>query len=243
MKNITPLIVMLFCINTIIAQSSQPAVILISSVSTPEYIAEMKENLLEHGLVLNVDKEVWANKSELKEFAFTIVNQANKSPKSFNFKYNEINKHQIFLVYPSGDNQYGEVMADISYLKSDILPLVVTNEVKRMKPILHRSYSKSGGPYRQSIVLTDLKKLESEMSKTIAMHKAIKADQIIGKSISGLTYTYNGEYLEDPSGINLMDMTSDVLVETLEDDSKIINIWSEEPIHELITGSTIAGQR
>gem|GEM_PF-5174999 len=45
MKNITPLIVMLFCINTIIAQSSQPAVILISSVSTPEYIAEMKENL------------------------------------------------------------------------------------------------------------------------------------------------------------------------------------------------------
>ncbi len=244
MKNFITSLVMLLCINMLgISQANQQAVIVISSSSTPTYIGEMKESLKEYGLVLNVEKEKWKNQSELEEFAFTITNTASKKAKSFDFKYNAINKHQIFLVYPLGDNKYGQVMTDVTYMSDVILPMVVTNEVKRQKPILHRSYGKSGGPYRQSIVMTDLNRLESDMKETVDMHKAIKADQVIGKSISGLTYTYNGEYLEHPAGINLQNMTADVLIEELEEGIKIINIWSDEPIKELMTGTTIAGQR
>lgn len=243
MKNLTSFIVMLLCITSIFGQSKSPAVLLISSNSTPEYISEMKESLHNHGLILNVEKEIWKDRETLQEFAFTLVNTANKTPKSFSFKYNEINQHQILLVYPTRDNDYNELMTDVSYLRSEILSLVVSNEIKRMKPILHRSYGKSGGPYRQSIVLTDLKRLESKMTETIAMYNAIKADQAIGQSVSGLTYTYNGEYLEDPSALNLKNMSADVLIETLEDKSKIINIWSEEPLNQLITGTPLAGQR
>ena len=54
---------------------------------------------------------------------------------------------------------------------------------------------------------------------------------------------YNGEYLEHPAGINLQNMSADVLIEELEGGIKIINIWSDEPIKELMTGTTIAGQR
>jgi len=211
--------------------------------STPAYIGEMKESLKDYGLILNVEKELWKNQGELQEFAFTLTNMVSKNAKSFEFKYNEINKHQIFLVYPLGDDKYGQVMTDINYMTTEILPLVITNEIKRQKPILHRSYSKSGGPYRQSIVMSDLKRLAIDMKETVDMYRAIKADQVIGKSISGLTYTYNGEYIEHPAGINLQDMTADVLIEELEEDVKILNIWSDAPIKELITGTTIAGQR
>lgn len=242
MKNVTCIIAMLLAVNLMMAQSQNPAVILISSSSTPEYIGEMKESLKNHGLYLNVEREVWKDKETLAEFAFTLVNTNNKTPKSFNFKYNDLNEHQILLIYPSGENNYTEVMADVSYMKSDILPLVVTKEIKRRKPVLHRSYGKSGAPYRQSIVLTDLVRLESTMANTVHMFKAIKADQAIGKSISGMTYTYNGAYIEDPAGINMKDMSSDVLIETLEDNSKIINIWSEEPLNQLIS-TAIVGQR
>lgn len=243
MKNLTSLIVMLLCINSIYGQAKKPAVLLISSSSTPEYIGEMKESLYDHGLILNVEKEIWKDRETLQEFAFTLVNTANKTPKHFSFKYNQLNQHQILLVYPTRDNDYKELLTDITYLRSEILSLVVSNEIKRMKPILHRSYGKSGAPYRQSIVLTDLKRLESKMTQTIALFKAIKADQAIGQSVSGLTYTYNGEFIEDPSALNINSMTADVLIETLEDKSKIINIWSEEPLNQLITGTPLAGQR
>ncbi len=243
MKNVMTTLMMLLCINLIIGQSDEPAIIIISASSTPAYIGEMKEGLTDHGLILNVEKEKWKNQYELEEFSFTLTDTKAKKTKSFEFKYNALNRHQVLLIYPTTEDSYSQILTDVSYLTSDILPLVISNQVKRMKPILHRSYGKSGIPYRQSIVLTDLKRIEVDMARTIAMYKAIKADQVIGRAISGLTYTYNGEYLQDPSGINLQDMTADVLIEQLDVENKIINIWSDEPLNQLISEGTMAGQR
>lgn len=236
-------IMMLLCIVTVKAQEQQPSVILISSSSTPEYIGEMKQHLADQGIILNVEKERWKNKEELEAFSFTLTNKKTKTPTSFEFKYNDLNKHMIFMVYPVGDNDYGQLMTDVTYLKDELLPIVINKTIKKKKPILHRSYSRSGLAYRESIVMTDLRKLEKEFGETLSLYKLIKADQMVGRSISGITYTYNGEILDDPAGINLSDMGSDVLIETLSDDTKIINIWSDAPLNELIMGTAVAGQR
>lgn len=237
-------IMMLLCIMSVQAQDvQQPSVIVISSSSTPEYIGEMKEQLAEQDIILNVEKEIWKNKEELEAFSFTLTNKQTKSPTSFEFNYNELNKHMIFMVYPLGDQDYGQVMTDVTYLKAELLPIIINTSIKKKKPILHRSYSRSGLPYRESIVMTDLRKLEKEFGETLSLFKKIKADQMVGRSISGITYTYNGQILDDPAGINLTDMKADVLIETLSDNSKIINIWSDAPLNELIMGTAAAGQR
>jgi len=92
-------------------------------------------------------------------------------------------------------------------------------------------------------VLEDLTNISNKYAETRALYGQIKADQVIGRSVTGLTYTYNGEYLQHPAGINLQDMTADVLIENLEEGVKIINIWSDEPLGEKNTGSTIAGNQ
>ena len=220
----------------------QQVVVLISANSTPDYIGEMRENLKLHGVILNVEKEIWTNYSELREFAFTLTDTKTGVPLSFHLKYNKINKNQVLLIYPKEDGNYTNVLSDVSYLKSELLPLLVNKEIKKMKPVLHRSYNKSGSPYRESIVLTDLKKIEGDMPETIELYKNIKADQAVRRSISGYTYTYNGELLVDPTGIKLNDMMADVLIEELSDDSKIINIWSDEPLDRYISPPTAAQQ-
>ncbi len=244
MKNITSIITMFFCINAIFCQGNDaPAIILLSSTSSPQYIGEMKEHLVHSGIILNVEKELWENQNQLQEFAFTLTNTKTRNVKSFHFKYNDLNRHQVFVVFPTGVNQYDEVISEVGYLRSELLSLLIPMDTRRLKPILHRSYAKSGTSYRESIVLKDLEKIEEELSDTIELYKKIKADQAVGKNLSGLTYTYNGELLNDPKGVNLSDMTADVLIEILSDNSKIINIWSEEPLNELIMSSTIAGQQ
>ena len=244
MRTILSLMAMLLCMSAFKSEDPQEkVVILISSHSTPDYIGEMRENLKLHGLVLNVEKELWAKYDQLQEFAFTLTDTKTRIPMSFHFKYNDLNKHQVLMVYPKVDGAYATVLSDVSYLKSELLPLLVNKDVKKKKPILHRSYGKSGAPYRESIVLTDLKKLEGEMTETIELYRNIKADQAVKRSVSGYTYTYNGELLEDPAGINLTDMTSDVLIEELSDDSKIINIWSDEPLDRYISTSTTSADQ
>ena len=243
MRTILSLMVMILCMTGFKSEDpQQQVVILISSNATPDYIGEMRENLKVHGVVLNVEKEIWAKYNELQEFAFTLTDTKTKVPMSFHFKYNELNKHQILMVYPRKNGQYTSVLSDVSYLKTELLPLLVNKDIKRLKPVLHRSYNKSGAPYRESIVLTDLKKIEGDLSETIEMYRNIKADQAVKRSISGYTYTYNGELLEDPAGIKLNDMMADVLIENLSDDSKIINIWSDEPLDRYISSSTAAEQ-
>lgn len=243
MKNLALTILFLTMLLEIHAQSDRSAIVIISSTSTPEYIKEMKKDLKKMGLVLNVDKEIWASQEELQEFGFSITNKKTKGVKSFFFKYNELNKHQIFLMYPIGDGKYGEVMSDVSYMKNDLIPMLITKKIRRAKPTLFRTYASSGDPYLQFTVLKDLEMIESSLEETVELHKRIKVDQTTGKSLSQLTYTYNGVLLEDPSGINLQDMTSDVLIEDLEEDYKIVNIWSDAPLNEIIMGATIAGQR
>lgn len=223
------------------AQSDKQAVILISSSATPVYIGDMKQSLEDYGLILNVEKELWRSKLELEEFAFTLTNKKSRNVASFHFKYNDLNKHQVFVVYPLGEDKYGHVMADVDYMKDHILPLVMNIDVRKNKPVLHRSYGKSGKQYRHSIVLEDLVNISNKYAETRALYNQVKADQVIGRSVSGYTYTYNGEYLHHPAGINLKDMSADVLIEELEENAKIINIWSEEPLSEPSTGSVIAG--
>jgi len=227
--------------NLLVAQSDKQAVIFISSSSTPVYIGDMKKSLESYGLILNVEKELWKSKLELEEFAFTLTNKKTKNVNSFHFKYNDLNKHQVFVVYPLGDDRYGHVLADVDYMKDQILPLVLNIEARRQKPVLHRSFGKSGAPYKNSVVLEDLSRISSKYQETKSLYHQVKADQTIGRSVSGYTYTYNGEYLQHPAGINLKDMSADVLIEVLEDDSKIINIWSDQPLSEPMTGSVLAG--
>lgn len=241
MKNMITSLVMLLCLSSLSAQSENAAVILISSQSTPDFIKEMKKDLKKRDLVLNVEKEIWASQTELEEFGFTLTNKKTKVAKKFHLRYNELNKHQVLLIYPSGDESYGEVVADVHYLRTELLPLVVTKKIRRHKPSLHRSYASSGDPYLQFTALKDLEELEEKMEETVTLFKHVKADMTVGQSISNITYTYNGILLEDPSGINLKDMSADVLIENLEDDSKIINIWSDQPLNELI-GAAIVGQ-
>ncbi len=236
-------LVMVLGMHLLIAQSDKQAVILISSSSTPVYIGDMKKSLEDYGLILNVEKELWKSKLELEEFAFTLTNKISKNVASFHFKYNDLNKHQIFLVYPLGDNKYGHVMADVDYMKESILPLVVNIDSRKNKPVIHKSYGKSGKQYRHTTVLEDLTNISNKYSESRMLYQQIRADQVIGRSVTGLTYTYNGEYLQHPAGINLKDMTADVLIEELEEGVKIINIWSDEPLGEQHTGSTIAGNQ
>ena len=228
--------------NTPITSHTNPVVILISSASTPDYIGEMRDYLSMYDLVLNVEKELWADYDELQEFAFTLTHKKNKKPMSFHFRFNELNKHQVCMIYPKINGNYGSILTDVSYLKSDLLDILVNMGVRKDKPILHRSYDKSGAPYRESIVKKDLEGLESELEETIALNKAIKADQTIGASYSGYAYTYNGEYIEDPRGIDFLDMTADVLIENLEENGKIINIWMDEPLERAQSTSMIIGQ-
>ena len=243
MRYIMTSLVMVLGMHLLIAQSDKQAVILISSSSSPVYIGDMKKSLEDYGLILNVEKELWKSKLELEEFAFTLTNKKSRNVASFSFKYNDLNKHQIFLVYPLGDNKYGHVMADVDYMKESILPLVVNMDSRKKKPVLHRSYGKSGKPYRQTIVLDDLTNISNKYAETRALYSQMKADQTIGRPATGLTYTYNGEYLQHPGGIKLNDMTADVLIENLEEGVRIINIWSDEPLVEQTTGSTIAGNQ
>ena len=241
MKNIISTIAFCFALLSLIAQSTDQAVIIISSASTPDFINEMKKDLKKCDIVFNVNKEIWKNNEELQEFGFSLTNKKTKRTKSFHFRYNDLNRHQIFLIHPRGDG-YGEVMADVSYMRTEILPLIVNKSVRRKKPKLFRTYASSGDGYLQFTALKDLEELEERFEETVELVKSIKADQTVGKSISNITYTYNGIPMDNPSGINLMDMTSDVLIETLEDDSKIVNVWSELPLNELVMGLTIVGQ-
>jgi len=243
MRYIMTSLVMVLGMHLLIAQSDKQAVILISSSSSPVYIGDMKKSLEDYGLVLNVEKELWKSKLELEEFAFTLTNKKSRNVASFSFKYNDLNKHQIFLVYPLGDDKYGHVMADVDYMKDNILPLVVNIDSRKKKPTLHRSFGKSGKQYRHATVLEDLTNISNKFADARALYSQIQADQVIGRSVTGLTYTYNGEYLQHPAGINLQDMTADVLIENLEEGVKIINIWSDEPLSEKNTGSTIAGNQ
>ncbi len=219
-----------------------PVVILISSNSTPDYIGEMRDYLSLYGFVLNVEKEKWAKYDQLEEFAFTLTNTKSKTQMSFHHKFNALNRNQILMIYPTEEKRYKSLVTGLDYLKSELLKVVINRDIRRMKPILHRSYAKSGSPYRESIVLSDLSELLDEMEPTIELLKKIKIDQVTRRTLSGYAYTYNGEYLEDPAGIQLDDMTSDVLIEDLENDSKIINIWSELPLNRLISGSTASDQ-
>jgi len=243
MKHVMTSLVMMLGMNLLIAQSDKQAVILISSSSSPVYIGDMKKSLEDYGLILNVEKELWRSKLELEEFAFTLTNKKSRNVASFHFKYNDLNKHQVFVVYPLGDDKYGHVMADVDYMKDHILPIVVSMDVRKNKPVLHRSFGKSGKQYRHSTVLEDLAHISSKFSTTRALYGQVKADQVIGRAASGLTYTYNGEYLQHPAGINLQDMSADVLIEELEEGVKIINIWSDEPLSDPATGSVIAGNQ
>jgi len=240
MRYIMTSLMMMLGMHLLIAQSDKQAVILISSSSTPVYIGDMKKSLEDYGLILNVEKEKWKSKLELEEFAFTLTNKKSKNVTSFHFKYNDLNKHQVFLVYPLGDEKYGHVMADVDYLKEELLPIVVNMDVRKKKPVLHKSFGKSGKQYRQSKVLEDLTNISNKYSETRALYSQVKADQAIGRPASGLTYTYNGEYLQHPAGINLRDMSADVLIEELEEGVKIINIWSDEPLSKLGTSSVLA---
>ena len=243
MRKLSLLLILVFAVTALIGQNkSQPAVILISSQSTPDFIAEMKDHLEHSGIILNVEKEIWANREELQEFAFTITNTKTRDHKSFHFKYNELNKHQIFLVFPVGEDRYNEVITDVTYLRTELLSFLIPIETRKLKPVIHRSYAKSGSKYRESTLLKELESLEEELKKTVNLYRAIKADQTVGKNISGLTYTYNGAIVEDPAVLNLRDMSADVLIETLSDDSMIVNIWSDEPLKEYGYSTTMVGQ-
>lgn len=243
MKNLLLLIVFICSAQLTFGQDeSAPAIIVISSSSTPQYISEMKQHLRHCGLIFNVEKEIWANQAELQEFAFTLTNAETRDMKSFHFKYNDLNKHQIFMVYPTGEHKYDEVITDVTYLRTDLLSLLVPLETRKQKPSLYRSYAKSGTKYRETILLKDLEILEREMTETVALYSKIKADQTVGRSISGMTYTYNGAIVNDPANLNLNDMTADVLIEVLSDDSRIVNIWSENPLKEMAMSSNLAGQ-
>ena len=146
------------------------------------------------------------------------------------------------MVFPLGNDRYDEVITDVTYLRTELLSFLMPIETRKMKPVIHRSYAKSGARYRESILLKELESLEEELMETVDLYRKIKADQTVGKNISGLTYTYNGALVEDPAAFNLGDMTADVLIETLSDDSKIVNIWSDEPLRELGMSTTMVGQ-
>lgn len=209
-------------------ESSQTNTVIISSMSTPEQLSSLAEDIKQLGIYLEIDDVQWNRSStQIRSMDFSVQfrkkNGKLGNKVSQSFKYNVLTESAIVLLQNGG-----QIMANNEMIFTELKDMIVPD--LKTKNTLYSNFSKPINANDHSVLDKLASNLQSYFHSSNELVNQINKERDPGLKEYKYRYYYNGERLDGSFGISEVDMTSDAAIKMDKDGKLSLFINSEIPL-------------